>query len=36
MPIVVDTNCLSSVFDKACIDHAEFEPVFNWIINGKG
>ena len=25
MPIVVDTNCLSSVFDKACIDHAEFE-----------
>ena len=27
MPIVVDTNCLSSVFDKACIDHAEFEPV---------
>ena len=36
MPIVVETNCLSSVFDKACIDHAEFEPVFNWIINGKG
>lgn len=36
MPIIVDANCLSSVFDKTCNDHSEFEPVFDWIINGKG
>jgi predicted nucleic acid-binding protein len=36
MCIVVDTNTLASVFDKTSANHAEFKPVFDWVIEGKG
>jgi hypothetical protein len=36
MPIVIDICCLSRVFNKGNIEHANYEPVFHWIIKGKG
>lgn len=36
MCIIVDTNSLASVFDRSAVDHSDFEPVLDWIINGKG
>lgn len=36
MCIVVDTNCMSSVFKTSTSDHAEFKPVKEWILDGKG
>lgn len=36
MCLVIDTNTLSSVFDKTAVNHSEFKPVYDWVINGKG
>jgi len=36
MCLIVDTNCLSHVFNINDEKHSEFEPVFNWINNGNG
>jgi len=36
MPIIVDINCLTNVFDKHSSKHKDFEAVKNWIIKGKG
>ncbi|MBF0343776.1 MAG: hypothetical protein HQL06_06050 [Nitrospirae bacterium] len=36
MCIVIDTNNLSCVFKKENREHADFEPVYRWIISGKG
>lgn len=36
MAIIIDANCLARVFDKTNIEHDEFVPVFDWIVNGKG
>jgi len=36
MCVIIDTNVLSSVFSSKAQDHSEFEPVLNWIFNGKG
>ncbi len=36
MCIVIDTNSLASVFNKDCADHVDFQPVFDWILTGKG
>lgn len=36
MCLIVDTNCLSAVFDKDAVNHNEFEPVIEWIYNGRG
>lgn len=36
MCIIIDTNSLSCVFDKESDNHNDFEPVLNWIYNGKG
>lgn len=36
MCIIIDTNTLPSVFDKRSLNHHEFEPVYNWIWEGKG
>lgn len=36
MCVIVDTNCFASVFDPKSEKHAEFSPVLDWILNGKG
>lgn len=36
MPIIIDTNCISTVFSKKSLRHKDFEPVLNWILYGKG
>lgn len=36
MCIVVDVNCLPAVLNEKHSAHAEFEPVLNWIQEGKG
>lgn len=36
MCLIVDTNCLSAVFDKESENHENFEAVMEWIYNGKG
>lgn len=36
MPIIIDANCLANVFVVSSKNHAEFKPVLDWIINGKG
>lgn len=36
MCVIVDTNCFASVFDTKSAKHAEFSPVLDWILNGKG
>lgn len=36
MPIIIDTNCFANVFSRNADKHDEFEPVLNWVLNGKG
>jgi hypothetical protein len=36
MCIIIDTNALASVFNNQNALYHEFEPVYNWIYNGKG
>lgn len=36
MCVIIDTNCLSYVFDRTSDRHADFEPVLKWILCGKG
>lgn len=36
MCIVIDTNVLASVFSKKSANHSEFEPIYNWIYEGRG
>ncbi|MDY0129370.1 MAG: hypothetical protein RBR63_04180 [Methanosarcina vacuolata] len=36
MCLIIDINVLSSVFSSKAQDHSEFEPIFNWILSGKG
>lgn len=36
MCIIIDTNCLASVFDRKAEKHNQFAPVLEWIISGKG
>lgn len=36
MPIIIDTNCVASLFTKSDVNHKEFEPVLEWILRGKG
>lgn len=36
MPIIIDANCIANVFDVNCARHAEFTPVRDWIVSGKG
>lgn len=36
MCIVIDTNTLTKVFKHSDAKHADFQPVFDWIINGNG
>lgn len=36
MCIVVDVNCLPAVLKEKHSAHAEFKPVFDWILKGKG
>lgn len=36
MCIVIDKNTIGSVFKSSAGDHSEFEPVLDWILNGKG
>jgi hypothetical protein len=36
MCVIVDTNSLAAVFKESCALHGEFEPVFRWIMRGRG
>lgn len=36
MCIVIDINTLASVFSSSSSDHADFQPVLDWILKGKG
>lgn len=36
MAIIIDTNCFANVFNSRSSNHAEFKPVLDWIIKGKG
>ena len=36
MCVIVDTNCLASVFERKSEKHPQFAPVLEWIIYGKG
>jgi predicted nucleic acid-binding protein len=36
MCIIIDTNVLADVFEKGSKFHSEFEPVYDWINDGKG
>jgi len=36
MPIIIDTNCIATLFTKSAVNHKEFEPVLEWILKGKG
>jgi predicted nucleic acid-binding protein len=36
MCIVIDTNTLARVFDSTNKEHNNFQPVYEWIINGNG
>ncbi|MBF0538327.1 MAG: hypothetical protein HQL03_08765 [Nitrospirae bacterium] len=36
MCIVIDTNCISCVFDEDNDEHHDFEPVYKWLRYGKG
>jgi hypothetical protein len=36
MCIVVDANCLAPVFKKFSMNHAEFKPVIDWVVDGTG
>ncbi|MCE6992929.1 PIN domain-containing protein [Dyadobacter sp. CY323] len=36
MCIIIDTNSLGNVFNTFSQNHEEFEPIFKWILEGKG
>ncbi len=36
MPVIIDANCLAHVFKRNSERHAEFKPVLEWILRGKG
>lgn len=36
MCLIIDTNVFGSVFVKSSKHHEEFEPVYDWIVHGKG
>lgn len=36
MAIIIDTNCLSAVFNSTDKEHSEFYPVLDWILYGHG
>lgn len=36
MCIVIDAGALASVFNPSCTEHAEFKPVADWILKGRG
>lgn len=36
MCIIIDINCLSSVFNNEDINHDDFKPINDWIYQGKG
>jgi predicted nucleic acid-binding protein len=36
MCIIIDTNTLANVFDPTSINHQDFRPVNEWVINGGG
>lgn len=36
MGMILDTNCFSRVFNRKNVEHAEFAPVLNWLLNGEG
>lgn len=36
MCIVIDTNAVAPVFSSDDVEHADFEPVLRWILDGKG
>jgi hypothetical protein len=36
MAVIIDANCIANVFSKKSAKHADFKPVLNWILLGKG
>ena len=36
MCVIIDTNTLHNVFKESSLNHADFKPVRDWIIEGKG
>ncbi|WP_405567189.1 hypothetical protein [Polaribacter sp. Asnod6-C07] len=36
MAVIIDANCIANVFSKSNEKHSEFEPIFEWIVRGKG
>lgn len=36
MPIIIDTNCVPTLFNRRSENFKELEPVLNWILKGKG
>jgi hypothetical protein len=36
MPIIIDTNTISKVFNEQNGEHDKFRPVYQWIENGNG
>lgn len=36
MCIIVDTNVFHLVFKRNSVNHKDFEPVLNWVVNGYG
>jgi predicted nucleic acid-binding protein len=36
MPVIIDTNCIASLFSQRDLRHKDFEPVLRWILSGKG
>ncbi len=36
MCIIIDVNALNEVFNTDSVNHLEFKPVRDWIIEGKG
>lgn len=36
MCIIIDTNALPSVFKQSSVNHLQFKPVRDWILDGKG
>lgn len=36
MAVIIDANCIANVFSRNNERHKEFEPVFEWIVKGKG
>ena len=36
MCIIIDSDTFAAVFNAECAEHAEFLPVYDWILEGKG